>query len=129
LQESGKVCNVRRKTPHELQELCSSKRTAVREKTENTLCENAKRQEHQVQYAHVQAGRSYTQAVSSINEQAQDTLDDGTISQMLLKIMAKLDQQESLNRTILKRVTKLENESKRRAITNRQNQWGECYEC
>jgi hypothetical protein len=68
---------------------------------ENTLCENAKRQERQAQYTHVQAGRSYAQAVSSNNEQAQDVLEESTISHMLLKIMAKLDQQESLNRTIL----------------------------
>jgi hypothetical protein len=40
---------------------------------------------------------------------------------MLLKIMAKLEQQESLNKTILERVTKLENDSKRRAIPDRQN--------
>jgi hypothetical protein len=84
----------------------------IRRKTENTLCENAKGHEYQEQYAHVQAGRSYAQAVRSNNEQAQGILlDEGTISQMLLKIMAKLDQQESLNRMILERVTKLENES------------------
>jgi hypothetical protein len=62
---------------------------------ENTLRENAKRQEHQAQCAHVQAGRSYAQAVRSNNGQAQDVLDEGTISQMLLKVVAKLDQQES----------------------------------
>jgi hypothetical protein len=79
----------------------------------NTLYENANRQEHQAQYAHVQAGRSYAQA--------QDVLDEGTISQMLLKIMANRDQMKNLNRIILERTTKLENDSKRRAIINRQN--------
>jgi hypothetical protein len=82
---------------------------------------------------HVQAGRSYAQAVRSNNEQAQDILEESTFSQMLLKIMGKLDQQEGLNRTILERVTKLENDSKRRAISTRQNQGGggggECLEC
>jgi hypothetical protein len=43
---------------------------------------------------------------------------------MLLKIIAELDQQESLNQTILERVTKLENESKRRAIPNRRKPMG-----
>jgi hypothetical protein len=88
---------------------------------ENTLCENARRQEHQAQYAHVQAGKSCVQAVRCNNAQAQDISEEGTISQMLLKIMAKLDQQESLNHTILERVTKVENESKWGAIPNRQN--------
>jgi hypothetical protein len=40
---------------------------------------------------HVQAGRSYAQAARSNNGQAQDILDEGTISQMLLKIMAEPD--------------------------------------
>jgi hypothetical protein len=53
------------------------------------LCENAKGQEHQVQYTHVQAGRSYMQAVRSNHEQAQNVLEESTIRQMLLKIMAK----------------------------------------
>jgi hypothetical protein len=76
------------------------------------LYENAKRQEQQAQYIHVQAGRSYAQAVRSNNEQAQNALEESTISQMLMKITVKLDQQESLNRTILARVTKLEHEAR-----------------
>jgi hypothetical protein len=84
------------------------------------MCENAKRQECQVQCTHKQERRSYTQAISN-NAQEQDVSEEGTITQMLLKIMAKLDQQESLNHTILERVTKLENKSKRRAIPNIQN--------
>jgi hypothetical protein len=93
------------------------------------LCENAKREEWQAQYIHVQADRSSAQAVRSNNGQAQNAIEEGSNSQLLLKIMAELDQQESLNRTILDRVTKLENDSKRRAIPCRQNQWGECLEC
>jgi hypothetical protein len=73
---------------------------------------------------HVQAGRCHAQAVRRNNEQAQNALQERTISQALLKIMVKLDQQESLNRTILDRVTKLEHDSKRRAIANSQKQWG-----
>jgi short subunit fatty acids transporter len=81
------------------------------------LCENAKSQERQ-------AGRSYAQAVSSNNEQAQDVLEESTFSQTLLKIMTKLDQQEGLNRAILERVTKLENDSKWRAISNSKTNGG-----
>jgi hypothetical protein len=50
---------------------------AIRGKTENMLCENAKRQ---AQYALIQAGRSYAQKVRSNNEQAQDILQEDTIS-------------------------------------------------
>jgi hypothetical protein len=56
-----------------------------------------------VQYAHVQAGKSYAQAVRSNDGQQQNVLEEGTISQ----IMGKLDQQESLKRIIPERVTKL----------------------
>jgi hypothetical protein len=79
------------------------------------LCENANIQEHQAQYTHSQAGRSYAQVVRSNSEQAENILEESAISQMLLKIMAKLDQQENLNWIIL------ENNSKRTAILNRQN--------
>jgi hypothetical protein len=54
-------------------------------------------------------------AARSNSEEAQNIQEESTISQMLLKIMAKLEQQESLNQTIL------ENDSKRRAIPDRQN--------
>jgi hypothetical protein len=70
---------------------------------------------------HVQAGRSNAQAARSNNEEAQNIEEESTISHMLLKIMAKLEQQESLNKTIVERVTELENDSKRRAIPDRQN--------
>jgi hypothetical protein len=61
------------------------------------------------------------QAARSNTEQTQNVLEENTNSQMLQKIMAKLEQQESLNRAILERVTRLENDSKRRAISDRQN--------
>jgi 16S rRNA C1402 (ribose-2'-O) methylase RsmI len=74
-------------------ELQKIQNSTIRRKTENTLHENAKRQEHQTQYTHVQAGRSYAQATRSNSEQAQN-VQECAISQMLLKIMAKLQQQE-----------------------------------
>jgi hypothetical protein len=69
------------------QGLCSSRRTAKnskqrnKRKTENTLCENAKRFEQQDQYIYVQTDRSYAQAGRINNEEAQNVEEDeGTIS-------------------------------------------------